>query len=194
MFDAVPERHPNVSAQKLRRVSEIPMGGQSASRWYVVHTHPHAENRAAANLTQQKFRVFCPRVFRIVRHARKQTRILAPLFPGYLFVNLDIFRDHWRSVNGTRGVVRLITQEDKPLPIPEGVIEAFEAKMSPEGAMDWSSSLKEGHTVRIADGPFADLIGTLEKLDSSGRVRVLINLLGRAVSVVLRSDTLVPVD
>ena len=38
------------------------------------------------------------------RHARKIDVVLAPFFPGYLFVQLDLQRDQWRSVNGTYGL------------------------------------------------------------------------------------------
>jgi transcription antitermination factor NusG len=46
------------------------------------------------------------------------------------------------------------------------------------------------HAARIADGQFAEFLGTLEYLDAAGRVRVLIDLLGRTVSVTLRCEAL----
>jgi transcriptional antiterminator RfaH len=162
-------------------------------RWYVVHTQPHAEARAIVNLERQTYPVFCPCMRKTIRHARKLTHTLTPLFPNYLFVRIDVSRDRWRSVNGTRGVVRLITQGDRPLPVPEGIVEALQARMNSEGAMNWSSSFKVGQVVRLTDGPFADFVGTLEKLDASGRVRVLLDLLGRSVFVTLRCEALLPV-
>jgi len=161
-------------------------------RWYVVQTRPHAEAQAIVNLERQAYEIFCPCVHKTVRHARKLKHVLAPLFPGYLFVRTDLSRDHWRSMNGTRGVVRLISQGEAPLPVPIGVVEALKARMGGDGAMDWLSSFEVGQAVRISDGPFVDFIGTLEKLDSNGRVRVLLNLLGRSVSVDLRLEVLFP--
>jgi transcriptional antiterminator RfaH len=158
----------------------------------VVHTQPHAESRAVDNLERQAFNTFCPRTRRTVRHARKLMPVLAPLFPNYLFVRLDMRRDRWRSVNGTRGVVRIITQGEVPLAVPRGVVEALQARMGGDGAIDLSGSLKVGDVVRICDGPFAEFIGTLEQLDGAGRVRVLLNLMGRAVSVVARTQMIAP--
>ena len=43
-----------------------------------------------------------------MRHARKILNVRAPLFPGYLFVSLDLTRDRWRSINSTYGVLGLI--------------------------------------------------------------------------------------
>ena len=166
--------------------------GSARERWYVVHTQPHAEGRAISNLERQGYRFFCPRTRKTVRHARKVTSVLAPLFPNYLFLQLDVSRDHWRSVNGTRGVVRLITQGEKPQPVPHGIVEALQARMGADGAVNWSSSLKIGQAVRISDGPFVDFVGTLEHLDAAGRVRVLLGILGRSVSVALRCEALTP--
>jgi transcriptional antiterminator RfaH len=164
----------------------------SGERWYVVHTQPHAESRATSNLEGQGYALFCPRMRKTVRHARKATTTLAPLFPNYLFLQLDVSRDHWRSVNGTRGVIRLITQGETPQPVPVGIVEALQARMSADGVLDWTAALKIGQAVRISSGPFADFVGTLEKLDAGGRVRVLLDILGRSVSVALRCEALMP--
>jgi len=126
-----------------------------------------------------------------VRHARKAKQVLAPLFPNYLFLHLDASRDLWRAVNGTRGVVRLISQGEMPQPLPHGVVEGLLAKTNGDGLMVWTPMFEIGQAVRIADGPFAELVGTLEYLDAAGRVRVLLDLLGRSVSVALRCEALI---
>jgi transcriptional antiterminator RfaH len=163
----------------------------SGERWYVAHTQPRAESRAIVHLERQGYSVFCPRYRKTVRHARKAKSILAPLFPNYLFLRLDASRDLWRAVNGTRGIVRLISQGETPQPVPHGIVEALQSRMNAGGVMDLTPTFKVGQAVRIADGPFADLVGTLEHLDAAGRVRVLLDLLGRSVCVALRCETLV---
>ncbi|MGA7675019.1 MAG: transcriptional activator RfaH [Rhizomicrobium sp.] len=167
--------------------------GPSVGRWYVVYTQPNAESRAMFHLERQGYRIFCARIRKIVRHARRTTSVLSPLFPNYLFLNLDVSLEQWRSVNSTTGVVRLVMQGEAPLPILRGIVEALQSHMGDDGAMDWTPALKIGQPVRISGGPFADLIGTLEQLDAAGRVRVLLDLLGRTVSVALRYEALSPV-
>ena len=161
-------------------------------RWYVVHTQPRAESRAVIHLERQGYSVFCPRYRKTVRHARKATSVLAPLFPNYLFLQLDVSCDAWHSVNGTRGVVRLFMQGETPQPVPHGIVEALQARMGADGTMEWEPTFKIGQAVRIADGPFTDFVGTLEHLDAAGRVRVLLDFLGRSVSVALRCEALMP--
>jgi transcription elongation factor/antiterminator RfaH len=162
----------------------------AGERWYVVHTQPNAEGIVMAHLESQGYRVFCPRYCKAVRHARKTKRVLAPLFPNYLFLRLDITRDQWRFVNSTRGVVRLIMQGVTPQPVPRGIVEVLQTQLGTDDAMSWAAMFKIGQAVRILDGPFVNIVGTLQHLDPGGRVRVLLDMLGRSVSLALRCDTL----
>ena len=142
--------------------SPVDIGGDG--RWYAVHTQPHRELRATIQLENQSFRVFLPRRLKTVRHARKLANVAAPFFPRYLFVHLDLNRQAWRCVNGTFGVTSLVMQGDMPHPAPRGVVEAMLASVD-------------------AAGPFADKLGILERLDDSGRVRVLLEIMGGTVPV-----------
>jgi transcription elongation factor/antiterminator RfaH len=160
--------------------------------WYVVHTQPRAEGQAVRHLEMQGYRVFCPRYRRTIRHARKTKSVFAPLFPSYLFVHLNILRDQWRSINGTRGVVHLLMQGGAPQPIPSGIIDGLKSRTRADGTIDLTTTFKVGGAVRIVDGPFAEFLGKLEHFDAAGRVRVLLDVLGRSVSVALRGEALLP--
>nr|WP_243850805.1 transcription termination/antitermination NusG family protein [Rhizomicrobium electricum] len=162
-------------------------------RWYVVHTHPHCETRVIGELERQDYTAFCPCTLKTVRHARRSATKLAPVFPNYVFVRFNVDEQPWRCINGTRGAVRLITNRETPAPVPFGVVERLQSMVGETGAMNWVPKLKPGDQVRIEDGPFAALIGTLERLDPSGRVRVLLDLLGREVSVTLSGEAISPV-
>jgi len=161
-------------------------------RWYVVHTQPCWEDRANARLIAQGYRVFCPRLRKMVRHARKSESKLVALFPGYLFLSMDISRDRWRSVNGTRGVIRLLTQGDIPQAIPAGIVEDLQSHVDMHGVLACTQSLSAGQRVRITEGPFEDFVGTLQRLDGPDRVHVLLDLLGRSVPATLRYGALAP--
>ena len=107
-------------------------------------------------------------------------------------MRLGASRDHWRSVNGTHGAIRLITEGKTRQPIPVGAVKALQARMSTDGTINWAPLLNICQTVWISDEPFADFVGTLERLDAAGRVCVLLYLMGRAVSVSMRSEMLAP--
>jgi transcription antitermination factor NusG len=161
-------------------------------RWYAVHTLPFAEARAEAQLENQNFHTFLPKRLKTIRHARKLSTAIAPFFPRYLFVALNLHRDRWRSVNGTFGVSSLIMAGDLPCPAPHGIVESMLAVADAEGALQLHSNLKVGAPVRLAAGPFAEQLGILDRLDDSGRIRVLLNIFGRQVAVCLNRTHVLP--
>jgi transcriptional antiterminator RfaH len=156
-----------------------------ATRWYAVHAQPNRESRAKNQLENQAYEVFLPRRLKTVRHARKLTDVAAPFFPRYLFIRLDLTRDRWRSVNGTFGVSRLVMQGDMPQQVPRGVVETMIAAVDPKGLLCLEEGLKVGSPIRLIAGPFAEQLGTLDRLDDSGRARVLLKIMGATVPVEL---------
>src|SRR5215472_5392753 len=160
-------------------------------RWFLVHTLPKSERKAAWHLGAQGFGSFLPQFEKTIRHARQLRTVRAPLFPRYLFVVLDLKRDPWLSVRSTVGVSRLFTQDGRPVPVPVGVVEALIAQ-SDGNVTRLDAHLVKGQQVRVLSGPFADFIGTLERLDAVGRVQVLLEMMGTAVPVSLRRWVLAP--
>ena len=56
----------------------------------------------------------------------------------------------------------------------------------------FTSGLTLGQSVQIMSGPFVNFVGTLERLDDAGRVRVLLDMMGTAVPVALRRTAICP--
>lgn len=150
---------------------------KEGERWYVARSLPRQEARAEFHLLRQGFPVFLPRATKTVRHARKLRTVKSPIFPSYMFVVLDIDRDQWRSVNGTSGVSSLIMQGETPQPVPGGVVENLLDLTDEEGLVCFDRNLRQGQPVRVVTGPFANAIGTLDRIDPNGRVRVLLDIM-----------------
>jgi len=161
-------------------------------RWFLAHTLPKSEWKAELHLGAQGFRTFQPQIRKTIRHARQLKTVRAPLFPRYLFVILDLERDRWLSVRSTVGVSRLFTAQDgRPVPVPVGIVESL-IEQSDGTVTRMDAGLIKGQQVRILSGPFADLIGTLERLDEAGRVQVLLEMMGTSVPVRLHRSVLSP--
>src|SRR5690242_20254042 len=161
-------------------------------RWYAVHTLPHGEFRAEIQLHNQRVRVFLPRRRKTVRHARRLINTAAPFFPRYLFVELDLNQHRWRSINSTLGVASLVMQGEKPQPVPRGIIEAMLDCVDSNGDLCLAPKLAPGSSVRISAGPFAERLGVLDRLDDSGRVRVLLEIMGQTIPVQLGRELVIP--
>ncbi len=162
----------------------------SGERWYVATTLSRKERLAATNLANQNYRSFLPIHLETRRHARKFRTVLAPVFPRYIFVILDVGGQPWRSVNGTLGVERLITDGERPLAVAPGVVETLIQSSDQRGALIYKTDdLAIGDRVQLVAGPFAGSLGILQRLDGAARVQVLLELLAGPVKVTTARDT-----
>lgn len=153
-------------------------------RWYVVRTKTGQEAKAVFNLNCQGFTTYVPRYARRIRHARRTQSVLRPLFPGYVFVQLDFETQRWRSVQGTFGVVGFVQFGDRPTPVPNELLESMRDREDQIGAIQIGhSDLMAGDRVRILDGPFADQCAVLLEVADEDRVFLLLELMKREVRV-----------
>jgi transcriptional antiterminator RfaH len=181
------DRHASLFAPMPQDASRFALA--SGERWYVVMTAPRKERLAADQLDRQSFRSFLPLQLETRRHARKFTTVLAPVFPRYIFVILDVDRQRWRSVNGTFGVQRLIADGEGPSAVAPGVVETLVQSSDQRGALIYKvEELAIGDPVRLVAGPFAGSLGILQRLDGAGRVQILLALLGGPVKVTAARD------
>ncbi len=153
--------------------------------WYVVQSKPGQKKlvKACANLDRQGFTTFLPWL-----HRRRPARPpdLVPLFPYYLFIKA---REQWRVINSTPGVLRILTVDDKPAVIDTGIVEALQRQSDAhQGAVRLREVFKRRYTanqtVKIIDGPFRGYVGKVLNLsDKEGRVKLLLDILGRSSAV-----------
>lgn len=154
------------------------------SSWFVVQTQSRAEAKAKRHLVNQGFKTYMPVYQRRVRHARRSELVLRPLFPGYLFVQLDPDLHRWRSINGTVGVRQILTDGNAPRHVPDCIIEEIVAREDENGAVKLATpAFRPGQLVRVLDGAFADVSGLFEEMRDENRAVLLISLLGRKVRV-----------
>jgi transcriptional antiterminator RfaH len=154
-------------------------------RWYVARTKARSERRAGESLRRQGFEVYLPQYAKRRRHARRTDVVGSPLFPGYLFLYMDLSTGRWHSINSTLGVHSLLCHGRMPAAVPEGVVEELRARETGDGLVPLHSLmvLERGERLRIVDGPLNDRVGVYEKMTSGERVVLLLQLLGREVRV-----------
>jgi transcriptional antiterminator RfaH len=156
-------------------------------QWFVAHTQPLKERVAENHLQEQGFQVYCPRYRKIRRHARRTTEVVSPLFPRYLFVALNLELDRWRSVNGTKGISYLLMNDEKPIWVPECVVQDLKEREVEEGIVPVTSLVvfAKGDKVRVKEGAFESHIAVFEELDDKQRVQLLLSVLGREARISL---------
>ena len=166
------------------------MIAEEHTRWYVAHTHPHAEAKATAHLSRQGFDIYFPRYIKRRRHARRIETVPAPLFPRYLFVAIDLNAQRWRSIFSTVGVSRLVCNGEDPSPVPVGIVEALKSREDANGfiKLDCRPRFHVGDKIRVLDGAFSSYLGLFDGMAERERIAILLDLLGRKVRVILDAD------
>lgn len=166
-------------------------------RWYAIHTLPRGEEIALKNLKAQGFDSFLPRYHKPRRHARKMEVVVAPLFPRYLFVALDLEADQWLSVNSTRGVAYIVRQKGCPAALPDGVIDNLKqtTDLQEQETVPLSSLrlFSEGSKLEVVQGAFAGYTALYEKMTDGERVQLLLNMLGREVRISVPAHAVVAI-
>ena len=131
--------------------------------WYVCKTKAGDEGRAERNLLSQGYDTYLPLVLKHKSKRRYPQSITEPMFPGYLFINLDPEEDNFRPIDSTRGVSGLVKFGHNIIPVQEGVIENLKEMETDQGIhKPYETEYREGETVRITEGAFKLYKGTIE--------------------------------
>ncbi len=107
-----------------------------AARYYVAQIQPGAEQLAKVELQKVQIPVIAlTRIYESppdrVRPWRGAVQRSAPLFPGYLFLQLDVALPGagWRIAASRRGVHCLLgPTPERPMPVPVGIVEQLQAR------------------------------------------------------------------
>jgi transcriptional antiterminator RfaH len=153
--------------------------------WFVANTHAHAENKAAGHLLRQGFSVYLPKYLKLRSHARRKEWVPRPLFPRYLFVKIGPENARWGAIKSTIGISQLVCSGGLPIPVDSEVIEALQAREDDKGmvVLEPESRFKKGEPVKFLAGALCEQRGLFDHIDDNDRVIILLELLGRQISV-----------
>jgi len=134
--------------------------------WYAVYLKSRHEFKAEKKLLEKDIEAFLPIIERIRQWKDRKKTVTFPLFSGYIFVNIPDDYNSMLSILKTPGVVRFLTLEGKPSPIPEEQIIYLKKLIDNKEQIDPHPYISEGQQVRITSGPLTGVEGTLmEKLN-----------------------------
>lgn len=153
---------------------------QSAMAWYVIHTKPRQEQRALTNLEQQGYQCYLP-ILNLEKLSRaRMSVVVEPLFPRYLFINLDASRygQNWAPIRSTWGVSGLVTFGSSPAKVDTFLINLLR-QQEQELSENPQRLFSHGEQLLIADGPFAGLEAVFQMPSGENRAIVLIKLMGK---------------
>jgi transcription antitermination factor NusG len=138
-------------------------------RWYVINTKPKKESQVERFFEEGGFIIYCPKYVREKR--------VVPFFPGYAFLQFE-FPEQFQMVKYTRGVKRVVGNDDGPTPIPEEIVLGIKTRER-DGLVVFEKYGEEpaiGDEIEVVEGPLKGLKGIFRKeVGDSERVMILLN-------------------
>ena len=151
-----------------------------AAQWFAVWTRSRHEQTVRGQLEHKAIESFLPTVSKWSRWKDRRKRIDWPLFPGYCFAR---FEAHARlDVLKCAGVVKIVSVDGEPAPIPERDIAGIRQLVESELAYDPCPLIHEGDVVEVTHGPLKGVVGRLVRKNDKARLLLSVDLIGQAVS------------
>jgi transcription termination/antitermination protein NusG len=155
--------------------------------WYAVHTRSRHEEKVHLGLTQKTYHAFLPKMETWSKRKDRRMKIMLPMFPGYLFIEIPTLNNEIKvDVLKTFGVVRILGKPrgSEPLPVPDAKIDAIRRIVQSKVEVQQLQYPKVGEPARITDGPFKGIEGHVLKTDYEKELFVVsIELLQRSVAI-----------
>lgn len=155
-------------------------------RWHAVFTKPRMERLVAEALEGKGHETFLP----LIRYHGRSGRLLSrAFFPRYIFARFEWDRDG-PSIRWTRGLTSLVTFDGLPAVVPDDLVDGLRQQLE---LLDGDAFLmpKPGDRVKIVAGPLKDMRAVFDsRIGASGRVYVLLEILGRETRVELQDRDL----
>jgi len=149
-------------------------------QWIVLFSQPNKEFMVQRILESEHIETYLPTTqsARLRRDRRKEI----PFFPRYLFARVDTSVVPISQLGWTPGISGVVSFGGKTAVIGQSVIDFIQRRVSQWNPEEYCG-FRHGEVVRITDGPFRDLEAVFDRSQSaSGRVRILLEVLGRTTA------------
>lgn len=158
--------------------------------WVLIYTKARQEIVANENLKKQGFKTFLPLIDET--NESNVFRSLVPVFPRYIFAQINLGLDNWTSIKSSYGVGHIVMFGEKFTSIPNNIIKLIQDKLNEEGIYKESIltvDFQKGDSLTIKEGRFAGIDAIFLSNKSKDRVRLLLKLLNTTViSEITKSD------
>ena len=160
--------------------------------WYLIHAKSRQENVAEMNLLRLGVETFSPRLLQVkAKKISNQEDRRSPLFPGYLFVKVDITKE-FRKVAYAPGVIKVVQFGVAPAVVEEEIINSLKARDGRGLIGPLTNTFKSGQVVVIDKGLFRGFEALFDqKLNGTQRVALLLKTVAYQGRVVIDPNCLV---
>lgn len=154
---------------------------EESTTWYAVYTRSKCEKRVNTDLQSRGIETYFPLYPVRRRWSDRVIELMVPLFPSYLFANLQEKSDEFFAILNNKGVVRILGNRGRPMPIPESEIATIKRVLLEKLLVKSIPWLQEGKPVHVVAGPLAGMKGVIERHGRKGRLYIAVESLGQSI-------------
>lgn len=146
---------------------------QVVPKWYAIYTHPRAEKQVFSRLEEVGVETYLPLQKTYRQWSDRKKLIEKPLISSYVFVK--VIPKEFPLVYKTTGVVKFVSFEGQPVPIPQNQIDNLRLLIDSNAEIEVTSEkFEKGDNVEVITGSLIGLKGELIK--AGGRKKVIIRI------------------
>lgn len=177
-------------------------GAEDCFAWYAIQTLSNMEQKVKKYLDKfieiEGLQDYIKEVLMPTENVQevrkgKKTQRVRKLYPNYIFLRMRLFDEEGRLINkpwffvrNVQGVIDFIGGEHPVKLKPAEIAQIQEQIKAAEGKVVPKVQFNEGEEVKILEGPFMNLTGTIDSLDNErGKMQVSVSIFGRLTPVEL---------
>ena len=158
--------------------------------WRVLYVRPRCEKKMAEYCRIHKVSHYLPLRRETKVYQRRKVTVDKPVFPGYFFASYD--REGRLALLKTNSIVRILEPRSQRQFLHE--LAQIRKALTIDPTLGTCASLKKGRRVRITAGPFMGVEGVIGSVKGNTKVRLNVDMIGRAVAVDVAPEYLEPID
>ena len=176
--------HSSTNSQtSTQKPKSDPFAGPTGTIWYLLYCKAKEEHKAVMHLANQDIDAFYPKVMVTKVLRGKRQTVEEPLFPNYVFAQLDHGKHNFTSVRSTRGVIGFVKQGKDYQKVSSSLINVFRELQSV--AQVDSKLPKTGDKVTVHSANYNNIQAIYQEPKGEQRAMLLIELINKPVLVEL---------
>jgi transcription termination/antitermination protein NusG len=149
--------------------------------WFALQVKPRHEVKVSTILERKDYIHFLPTCREYRKWSDRAKVLEQPLFPGYVFCRgekplLPLARE-------TPGIIRLVTFQGKPQPVPDEEILALQRAIQSRRELERCPYINIGVRACVISGPLVGITGIVISVKKRERLVISVDLIANSMSI-----------
>jgi len=147
--------------------------------WFALYTKPRSEFKASQQLSGIVVEHYLPTITRLKQWSDRKKKVTEPLIRGYIFIYAN---ENQRLASVEQpSIARCIFEGGHPASIPAWQIDNIKKMLALDSEIIIYNGIVAGTKVKIKNGPFEGVVGTVTNNEMERSISISIDLLNRSV-------------